>query len=929
MKRCLDILVFSNSEPSFQIIADNLQQLPYKITAELINKPVNHNGEGVQKADIILVDRQLLLNKVSSLVANINYICKTKPLIVFEITELNRVEAKLVDPEYLDLINAQNYLPFDQAIAKAVEDEGEENFLNSQKELKRQKEKFQDLFENANDIIWTSDLKGHYLSVNRQFLNILGYPKQQLIGAQSLKLISPEDRELSKKYYQRVVKGQQVEYECSVLTRNNTKKILWLKLRPILQGSSVSAIHGMGRDITERRRIQEAHNLLYRISSKVLSINDIRTLIAQIKEELSLVMSTKNFFIALYNRHQDQITLTYIADEHDNIQTFPAGKTLTAYVIRNERSLLVNREQIYALENQNVISTIGTPCKIWLGVPLKSRGEVVGAVVVQSYDDENAYTEREKKLLEFISDQLGLALDRTKYQQQLEKSEQQYRELVENLQEGLVIADVDDNIVFCNPAFAGIIGYRREELLGKNIRDLIPPSEYKKIEKGNEQRQRGITSKYEIKVVDKQNQLKHIMLYASPWYDHEGNYNGSLGLQLDITEQKIMEKEKIKLQEQLLQVQKMEAIGTLAGGIAHDFNNILTVIKGYTETMMQESGQDSAAYHDLEEIFKASERAASLTKKLLLFSKKQVKSYRQLNLNELIERSLTMIKRMIGEDIRIHTDLKQDLGLINADSSNLEQVLFNLCINARDAMPEGGEIKITTSQIELANYHNQENNQPSSGNYVLLTVQDNGSGINHKLLSHIFEPFFTTKKIDKGTGLGLAVVYGIVKQHQGWIEVDSTPGKGSKFMIYLPLSDRKKIKPVNIQEKSEVIPGNQETILLVEDSEGLREFLIKFLTKNNYKVTSAENAAKALSLVQQQPESFDLMLTDVILPDQNGVKLAQEIIGICPDIKIIFSSGYTGEKSSLDKINELNYPFIRKPYKTADLLQLISKVLKS
>ncbi|MGC9366994.1 MAG: PAS domain S-box protein [bacterium] len=926
----MNILVFTNSEQRFEVIVDNLQQLPHKFRTELINNSDNHNVEFLEKFDLMLVDRQLFLKDINSVVTNINYNCINKPLIIFEITESNCIKAKFISSKYLDLMSLQDYLLFDQVMVKAVEEEEQEFFLNSEKELKREKEKFQDLFENANDIIWTSDLNGHYLSVNRQFLNILGYPKPQLIGAQSLKLIAPEDRELSKQYYHRVVEGQQVEYECSVLTKNNTRKILWLKLRPILQNSSVSAIHGMGRDITERRRIQEAQNLLYRISSKVLSINDIRTLIAQIKEELSLVMSTKNFFIALYNHHQDQISLTYISDEHDDIETFPAGKTLTAYVIRNERSLLVNRDQIHALENQNVISTIGTPCKVWLGVPLKSRGEVVGAVVVQSYDDENAYTEREKKLLEFISDQLGLALDRTKYQQQLEKSEQQYRELVENLQEGLVIADIDDNIVFCNPAFAGIIGYHREELLGKNIRDLIPPSEYEKIEKGNEERRKGITSKYEIKVVDKQNQLKHILLYASPWYDHEGNYNGSLGLQLDITEQKIMEKEKIKLQEQLLQVQKMEAIGTLAGGIAHDFNNILTVIKGYTETMMQECEQDSVAYHDLEEIFKASERAASLTKKLLLFSKKQVKSFRQLNLNDLIERSLTMIKRMIGEDIRIHTDLKQNLGFIHADPSNLEQVLFNLCINARDAMPEGGEIKITTSSIEVMNYQDKKNNHKTApGNYVLLTVEDNGSGINSKVIPHIFEPFFTTKKIDKGTGLGLAVVYGIVKQHQGWIEVDSKPGQGSKFMIYLPLSDRKKIKQIDIQKQSEIVPGNQENILLVEDSEGLREFLIKFLTKNNYKITSAENAAKALSIIQHQPESFDLMLTDVILPDRNGVKLAEEVIGICPHIKIIFSSGYTGEKSSLDKINELNYPFIRKPYKTADLLQLISKVLNN
>jgi len=384
-----------------------------------------------------------------------------------------------------------------------------------------------------------------------------------------------------------------------------------------------------------------------------------------------------------------------------------------------------------------------------------------------------------------------------------------------------------------------------------------------------------------------------------------------------------VDEEKDILQTQLLQSQKLEAIGVLASGVAHDFNNMLTAIKGFTELSLMKVKEDDPFHRNLMHIKESAVRAADLTRQLLAFSRKQKLDFKILHINTNITNLLKMLNRLIGEDITIITDLDSELWYVRADAVNIEQVIMNLAVNARDAMPHGGQLTIKTHNLVLDKKASSVTPESQPGNYVCLSIEDTGTGMDEEILKHIFEPFFTTKAVDQGTGLGLSVVYGIIKQHNGWINVASKLGQGSTFKVYLPavtLSEEVKFtEEISIQE----LQGNKKRILVVEDDKTVREFALMALSLNGYMVFGASDAKEAVAIFDREKGEFDLFFSDVVLPDISGVELVDQIRKQKPQMPVILSSGYPDKKSQWQKIKSKGYRFLNKPYDILDLLKSI------
>ncbi|MGA9248847.1 MAG: ATP-binding protein, partial [Candidatus Acidiferrales bacterium] len=387
----------------------------------------------------------------------------------------------------------------------------------------------------------------------------------------------------------------------------------------------------------------------------------------------------------------------------------------------------------------------------------------------------------------------------------------------------------------------------------------------------------------------------------------------------DVTEKRLLER-------QLRMAQKMEAVGRLSGGIAHDFNNLLGVIIGYSAVLKRTLPPGTPFVEHAEEIEKAGQRAAALTRQLLAFSRQQVLAPAVIDLNSLISEMEKMLPRLIGENIEINLSLDPAIGRVKADHGQVEQVIMNLVVNARDAMPQGGKVVIATSNVTLDELYTRHHPGSKIGDYVMLSVTDNGTGIDSETLGHIFEPFFTTKEQGKGTGLGLATVYGVVKQSGGYVWVQSALEKGSSFEIYLP----------RIEEAVSIVPAvapiveafhGAETILLVEDAAALRKLTRMLLTQHGYHVLSAANGVEALQKAQQKPERIDLLLTDVIMPGLNGRALAERLATLQPGLKVLYMSGYTDDAIVNHGVLGAGNTLLHKPFSEENLIRKVREVL--
>ncbi len=495
-----------------------------------------------------------------------------------------------------------------------------------------------------------------------------------------------------------------------------------------------------------------------------------------------------------------------------------------------------------------------------------------------------------------------------------------------NMSDSIVVTDTSFKITYMNKAGQELFGYSIDELRGKTP-DLL------NAESNGEEIQRDLYETISLGKVyfgESLNRRKDGSSFVCeykvmPLIDENEAVYAYIGIQRDITERKQAEEEKQQLRDQLTQSQKMESVGRLAGGVAHDFNNMLNVIMGQAEITLDAMATGDPRRKSINEIVKAAERAAEMTKQLLAFSRKQVVEPKVVDLNDLIENLYKMLVRMISEDIVLKIVAKQGLGHIRIDHSQVEQILLNLAINARDAMPHGGEMIIETTNVTLDEDYCARYANVTSGPYVLLAVSDTGTGMDAETQAKIFEPFFTTKELDKGTGLGLATVYGIVEQNDGHIEVSSELGKGSTFKLYFP--HVLEVANSIVQPEPSVVVGGTETLLVVEDEELLRELATDVLSRIGYEVLAVGNGDDALVLAEEYEGPIQLLLTDIVMPGMNGRELAEQLSSRRPSIKILYTSGYAPSIISNRGVLDEGLEFISKPYKIATLTSRIRRLL--
>ena len=499
----------------------------------------------------------------------------------------------------------------------------------------------------------------------------------------------------------------------------------------------------------------------------------------------------------------------------------------------------------------------------------------------------------------------------------LRESEKKFRMLADTAAAAIFIYR-EATFLSVNATSQKMTGYSQEELLRMNFWDVAHPDHRAMMRQRAAARLRGddVVSRYEFKIVTKLGEERWVD-FTSGIIEFEGR-RAVLGTAYDVTERK-------QLEDQLRQSQKIEAVGLLAGGVAHDFNNILTAIIGYGHIIKMKLPEHDPLRSYADQILTSAERAANLTSGLLAFSRKQVIQPHPVNIDEIITRVGRLLTRLIGEDIELSMELGCGETAILADPGQIELVLMNLATNAQDAMPDGGKLTITTGRVELGRDFIDTHGFGVAGSYALITATDTGVGMDQKTQDRIFEPFFTTKEVGKGTGLGLAVVYGIIKQHEGFITVYSEPGKGTTYKIYLPIT-KAMIEQKRTLKTADTWDGS-ETILLAEDDEAVRHLTVKLLTEAGYRVVEASNGEEAVRKYKEQKDAIQLLLLDVIMPRKNGKEVYDEISGIRPDIKTIFMSGHAGDVFERKHINGKRFNIIMKPVSPLSLLHKVREVL--
>jgi PAS domain S-box-containing protein len=497
--------------------------------------------------------------------------------------------------------------------------------------------------------------------------------------------------------------------------------------------------------------------------------------------------------------------------------------------------------------------------------------------------------------------------------------------IIKSMIDTLIVASTDGRILLANAAVLSLLGYEEEELVGKPIEIIFDDS----TAAGNEMLGK-IVAKGRVSNVETTYRTKDgtrvVMLFSgSTMTDRNGIY-GVVCVAKDVTERKQSEEDKQKLVSQLIQVQKMESVGQLAGGIAHDFNNILTAIIGNCNIVQKKLPADDPVRLYVDTVFTAAQKAAGLVKSLLAFSRKQVISPLNMDLNDFIRKEIHFLGRVIGENIELQITLFDHAIIIFADMTQMEQVLINLATNARDAMPGGGKLILQTEQVVLDNEFRRRRGFGTRGAYAVLTVRDTGHGIDEQIKEKIFEPFFTTKEVGRGTGLGLSTVYGIIKQNSGYITVDSELGKGTVFKIYLPVVSVENERHLD-SEAHPPIRGGTETILIAEDDEAVRTLTRNSLVEHGYRVIEAADGEQALGAFRKHKDSIHLLLIDVMMPKMNGKDLYNAALREKADIKALFVSGYPSDLIRKEGVLEKGLNFISKPSSLTDILRKIREVL--
>ncbi len=784
-------------------------------------------------------------------------------------------------------------------------------------ELRRSEERYRRLFERNLAGVFTSQ-SGRLIDCNDSFAHIFGYKsREQMIAAGDFDpYYSPQQRA---EYIAKLKKERTLTNVEFRLRRRDGSEV-WVLENIMLEDEGHEAILGTLIDITERKRSERLQSALYSISDCVNSVVDLEQLYPALHKIVGELMYANNLYIALLDESGEKLHFPYFVDENNRPPTSrKLGKGLTEYVLRTGRPLLADFAKIRELENQSEIDAIGRTCVDWLGVPLRQGNKVFGVIALQSYNTNIQHSVHDRDILTYVSQHISVALMRKQQQEALRASEARHRSLVESAVYGMYRSSLDGKFLDVNPALVKMLGYSSaEELMAVDMaRDIYLDSE-QRAAVIHAYRESGCLESCELLWKRKDGRSIIVRLSGNVFKSEQGETLGFEMIAEDVSERRALE-------EQLRQSQKMEAVGRLAGGIAHDFNNLLTVIKGYSELMLDELDSADPLRTEIDEIKKAADRAAALTRQLLAFSRQQVLAPKILDLNSVVGNMDKLLRRLLGEDIDLFTVLEPGLARVKADPGQVEQVIMNLAVNARDAMPNGGKLTIETATVELDENYIRDHASVQAGAYVMVAVTDTGTGMTDKVKSRIFEPFFTTKEIGKGTGLGLSTVYGIIKQSCGYIWVYSEVGIGSTFKVYLPAVDAPAEVPASAPQPS--VGRGSETVLLVEDEDGVRALMRQVLHKHGYNVLESRHGGEALLMCERHSGKIDLLLTDVVLEQMSGRELAERLLKVRPTMKVLYVSGYADDAIVHHGVLNAGVAFLQKPFTTEGLARKIRYVL--
>ena len=819
-----------------------------------------------------------------------------------------------------------------------------------------------------------------------------------------------------------------------------------IKIDPLRNDQGeITGVIGVALELVERRRSEEERQAIFEIIHGINVTANLDELLQLIHQSLKKIVYAENCFVALYEHKTGMFHFPFFVDRYDTAPPpVKAGRSCTAFVFRTGRPMIIRQETFDQLAAQGEVELVGTPSPTWLGVPLRTPTETIGVLVVQHYENDSAYTERDLEFMASVGGQIALAIARKRTEDDLRKQQEEQQIIFHSAPLMIWYKDTENRILRANQTAAESVGLKVEEVEGLSTYELYPEEAAKYhqddlevIRSGNPKL--GIIEPYQTASGKK----RWVRTDKIPYRDLEGNIVGVLVFASDITERKQAEEalqrseanyrsliegapygifrtssdgrlfsanpalvemtgyssatellgvnldraifrdsserkqiclkypdgfegvevgwkrrdatpitvrisgrpvkdpsgkascyemiaenvtERRLLEQQLRQAQKMEAVGRLAGGIAHDFNNLLMIILGHTGLILDRADIDEWTHRKAEQVRHAAERAAGLTRQLLAFSRMQVLQPKVIDLNGVVSEMAKLLPRLIGENIQLVVRQNSSLGHIKADAGQIEQVVLNLAVNARGAMPNGGKLLIETSNEELDEAYARRHPPLQAGSYALLAVTDTGIGMDHDTQALIFEPFFTTKEKGKGTGLGLATVYGVVKQSGGFIWVYSELGKGTTFKIYFPrVLEALNARPPTDSSKA---PAGTETILLVEDEQEVREVTREFLELSGYVVLIAKNGEEAIKLAKEYKGSIQLLITDMVMPGMGGRDLANQMIANRKDLRVIFMSGYTEYAVLQQGELELDAVLMPKPFTKEVLARTVREVLE-